>query len=103
MSRRKLPNRRRGVTFDFAVGPHKFIGTVGLFEDNSPAELFINTEQKAGSEADTNASDGAIAISLALQWGCPLDVLREAMKRTPEGAPQGPLGAALDKMKEVTE
>jgi len=77
-----------------------YIATVGYFPDNGGvAELFINTSMRAGSTADVNAVDGALAVSLALQYGCPLERLREGMKRHPDGKPQGPLGAALDAIK----
>ena len=40
--------------------------------------------------------ESAIAASLALQYGCPLDVLRRALLRDPRGRASTPLGAALD-------
>jgi len=61
-----------------------------------PQELFINSQGKAGSEAECNAQDGAVAISIALQYGASVETLREAMKRNSDGTAQGPLGAALD-------
>jgi len=42
------------------------------------------------------ASDAAIAASLALQFGCPADVLRRALSRDARGNATGPLGIALD-------
>jgi hypothetical protein len=44
------------------------------------------------------ASDCAIAASLALQYGCPADVLRKALSRDSHGRANGPLGAALDQI-----
>jgi hypothetical protein len=106
MNRQRLPNRRMTVTikFEHARGPgdapRKYIASFSQFVDGpalgQPGEIFINTEQKAGSEADINASDAAVAVSLALQYGCPIGVLREALKRNPDGSPMGPLAAALD-------
>lgn len=46
-------------------------------------------------------SDAAVAISLALQYGCPIDVLRAAMKRDKDGSPMGLLSHALDKVARV--
>lgn len=99
--RSRLENRREAETLDFFVmqpsGARQFfIATVGRFPDGRPAELFINTSMRHGSDADTNAHDGAVAISLALQYGCPIDTLREAMKRNANGTATGVLGAALD-------
>ena len=51
---------------------------------------------KLGSMADVNAIDGAFAVSLALQYGAPFEILRVGMKRNSDGTPQGPLGAAMD-------
>jgi ribonucleoside-diphosphate reductase alpha chain len=98
--RRKMPDRRVCHTInlrhDTYVGPHKYVVSIGLYDDGSPGEIFMNTEMKAGSLADTITADAAVAASLALQYGCPLDVLRAAMKRTAAGTPMGPLAHALD-------
>lgn len=96
--RKQLDARRYAETLAFEHGQHKFHVTAGYFADGTVGEIFVNTSQKAGSEADINASDAAVAVSLALQYGCPLRVLREAMKRNADGSPQGPLAAALDKV-----
>jgi len=58
-------------------------------------EVFLQNH-KPGSAADLFARDAAIAASLALQFGCPLEVLRRAVLRDPRGAPSTPLGAAID-------
>lgn len=95
-TRTHLPNRRLADTFNFQVGSQRYIATVGHFPDGRPAELFVNGAMRAGTEADINCCDGAIAVSLALQYGCPLETLRSGMKRNEDGSAQGPLGAALD-------
>ena len=101
MNRRRLPDRRFGETVNFTVDGQKYILTVGRFpEDGTVAEIFINTSMKLGSMSDINAVDGAFAVSLALQYGCPLEVLRSGMKRNADGSPQGPLGGALDTIEE---
>jgi ribonucleoside-diphosphate reductase alpha chain len=51
---------------------------------------------KPGSQSDTNARDAAVAASLALQYGCPLQVLQRALLRDAQGRPSTPLGAAID-------
>ena len=51
---------------------------------------------KPASQSDSNARDSAIAASLALQYGCPLDVLRRALLRDAQGRASTPLGRALD-------
>lgn len=105
--RKRMANRRLAVHFKFdhvtVAGSRYFIGSVGFFEDGTIGELFINTEMKAGSEADINAADAAVAISLALQYGCPLEVLREAMKRNVDGSPMGPISHALDLAQKIVK
>jgi hypothetical protein len=49
------------------------------------------------------ASDSAIAASLALQYGCPADVLRKALSRDTRGRANGPLGCALDAITETSQ
>jgi hypothetical protein len=41
-------------------------------------------------------SDGSTAISIALQYGVPIEVLQHAMKRNADGTAMGALGHALD-------
>jgi hypothetical protein len=84
----------------FKVGSQSYTATYGFFADGSLGELFVNSD-KVNSEADINASDGAIGISLALQYGAPLETLRMSMRRNADGTPQGPLAAALDKWQET--
>lgn len=95
-TRKRLPNRRLADTFAFEVNGQRYIATVGHFPDGTPAELFINSSMRLGTDTDTNAMDGSVAVSLALQYGCPPELLRDGMKRNADGSPQGPLGAALD-------
>lgn len=97
-NRTRLPNRRFAQTLNFEVDGQRYIATFGFFDDRRLAEMFINSTGKLGSTADVNAADGAVAVSLALQYGCPVDVLQKAMKRNPDGSAQGPLGAALDEV-----
>lgn len=96
-NRSRLPNRRYQETFSFKYNGQEFIASVGFFSDtHQPAELFLNSGMKVASEADINACDAAVSISLALQYGVPFDILRSAMKRNIDGSAQGPLGVALD-------
>lgn len=100
-NRAALPNRRYSETFSFkhstgGGSTQPYVATVSFFADGTVAELFVNTSGKAGTEADFNCQDGAVAISLALQYGCPLDVIRTALKRRSDGEPHGPIARALD-------
>jgi hypothetical protein len=96
MTRQHLPNRRYARTLNFEADGQRYVATVSFFDDSRLAELFINSSGKLGSTADVNAADGALAVSLALQYGCPAETLQKGMKRNADGVAQGPLGAALD-------
>jgi ribonucleoside-diphosphate reductase alpha chain len=97
--RHRLADRRAAMTFNFEVDGLRFVATVGRFDNGEIAEIFI-TSNKAGSAVGIMASDAAIAASLALQHGCPLEVLRKALSRDSHGHASGPLGAALDQIVE---
>jgi hypothetical protein len=94
-TRRRLSDRRGSVTFTFEVGGPKFTATAGRFDDGSLGEIFLQNH-KADSTAGIMASDAAIAASLALQFGCPMETLRNALCRDTRGKATGPLGVALD-------
>jgi len=72
--RRRLPDERHSVTHKFSVGGHEGYITVGLYEDNSPGEVFI-TMSKEGSTISGFMDAFATSISMALQYGVPLTVL----------------------------
>jgi hypothetical protein len=96
MTRRRLPNRRAGETFDLEVGGLHYTATVGRFDNGELAEIFLSSS-KAGSDSDTAARDSAVVASIALQHGVPADVIRHALMRNRDGSACGPLGAALDR------
>jgi hypothetical protein len=51
---------------------------------------------KTGSSAEIAAHDGAIILSIALQYGVPVNAIRHALLKLPDGSAAGPLGRALD-------
>src|SRR5262245_33449013 len=93
--RERLANRRASSTFELEVGGLRFTASVSRFTDGRVAEIFLQNH-KPGSQSDSNARDSAVAASLALQFGCPLEVLQRAVLRDSAGRPSTPLGAALD-------
>lgn len=97
--RRVLPARREGETFDLIHGNqrNKFTVTVSCFSDGSPAEVFI-TGPKVGSETEAIARDGAILLSLALQYGVPLYTMRHAITRNEQGQADTVIGRVIDQM-----
>lgn len=72
--RRPLPDERQSITHKFSVAGHKGYVTVGMYEDGTPGELFL-VMSKEGSTISGMMDGFATAISLALQYGVPLDVL----------------------------
>ncbi len=72
--RRRLPDERRAITHKFDIGGHEGYITIGLFEDGSPGEIFL-VMAKEGSTISGFADAFAQAVSYALQYGVPLQVL----------------------------
>jgi hypothetical protein len=98
-ARERLPARRRCETFDFDVpagaATLRYTASIGRYPDGRVGEVFL-TNHKAGSGADVNARDAAIAASFALQHGADIEDIRKALCRETDGRASGPLGAALD-------
>ena len=72
--RRKLPDERSAITHKFDIAGHEGYITVGLFEDGAPGEIFL-VMAKEGSTISGFADAFAQAVSYALQYGVPLQVL----------------------------
>ena len=72
--RRRLPETRSSKTHKFNVAGHEGYLTVGLYEDGQPGELFI-TMAKEGSTIGGLMDSLGTAISVALQYGVPVDSL----------------------------
>jgi ribonucleoside-diphosphate reductase alpha chain len=79
--RRKLPAERQSITHQFTVGEQKGYFTVGLYEDGTPGELFINVS-KQGSTVSGLMDTLGMLTSYALQYGVDVDFLAERMKNT---------------------
>lgn len=72
--RRRMPDERHSLTHHFCVGGQEGYVTVGLYEDGVPGEMFIRMS-KEGSTVSGLMDSFATAVSLALQYGVPLQVL----------------------------
>ena len=79
--RRRLPDERRSLTHHFSVGGQEGYVTVGLYGDGLPGELFIRMA-KEGSTVSGLMDSFATAVSLALQYGVPLEILCEKFSHT---------------------
>jgi len=73
-ARRRLADERQAITHKFDIAGHEGYITVGLFEDGSPGEIFL-VMAKEGSTISGFADAFAQAVSYALQYGVPLQVL----------------------------
>ncbi|MBV9016657.1 MAG: hypothetical protein JO058_13475 [Alphaproteobacteria bacterium] len=89
--RRALPHRRKGYTQKARVGGHKIYLRTGEYEDGSLGEVFIDMH-KEGSAFRSLMDSFAIAISLGLQYGVPLEEFVETFTFTrfePSGIVEG--------------
>ncbi|MBL7979893.1 MAG: vitamin B12-dependent ribonucleotide reductase [Bacteroidetes Order II. Incertae sedis bacterium] len=92
-TRRRLPDERPSLTHKFSVAGHEGYLHVGLYPDTKkPGEIFI-TMAKQGSTISGMMDAFATAISLALQYGVPVDALCEKfshMRFEPSGFTHNP-------------
>jgi ribonucleoside-diphosphate reductase alpha chain len=75
--RRRLPDRRAGYTQKARVGNHKIYLRTGEYEDGTLGEIFVDMH-KEGAAFRSMTNCFAIAISLGLQHGVPLDEFVDA-------------------------
>jgi ribonucleoside-diphosphate reductase alpha chain len=87
--REKLPGRRKGYTQKAVVGGHKVYLRTGEYEDGRIGEIFIDLH-KEGATLRSLLNNFAIAISLGLQYGVPLEEYVDAFTFT-RFEPQGPV------------
>lgn len=76
-TRRKLPDRRKGYIQKAAVGGHKVYIHTGEYDDGELGEIFIDMH-KEGAAFRSLMNNFAIAISIGLQYGVPLDEFVDA-------------------------
>ena len=89
--RRELPTRRAGYTQKAAVGGHRLYLRTGEYDDGSLGEVFIALH-KEGAAFRGLMDNFAVAVSLGLQHGVPLEAFVEAFTFTrfgPAGAVEG--------------
>ncbi|MGE0714708.1 MAG: vitamin B12-dependent ribonucleotide reductase [Alphaproteobacteria bacterium] len=89
--RTRLPQRRKGYTQKAIVGGHKVYLRTGEYEDGKVGEIFIDMH-KEGAAFRSLMNNFAIAISIGLQYGVPLEEFVEAFTFTrfePSGIVEG--------------
>lgn len=100
MTRIRLPDRRPSRTLELSFAGHAFSVTVGMDLTGRPLEVFADGRT---SQLGHTIADACVAISLALQHGCPPEALPRSMGRIPDPAagadvcvPASPLGAIAE-------
>jgi len=89
--RERLPDRRRGYTQKAIVGGHKVYLRTGEYDDGALGEIFIDMH-KEGSAFRSMMDSFAIAVSMGLQYGVPLEEFVDAFTFTrfePQGMVEG--------------
>ena len=87
--RERMPDRRKGYTQKAVVGGHKVYLRTGEYDDGRLGEIFIDMH-KEGAALRSLLNNFAIAVSLGLQYGVPLDEYVDAFTFT-RFEPQGPV------------
>ena len=80
-NRSKMPDRRKGYIQKVSIGDHKIYLHTGEYDDGKVGEIFIDMN-KEGELVKAIMNNFAIAISLGLQYGVPLDEFVDAFIET---------------------
>mgnify|MGYP001237011969 FL=1 len=80
-NRTRMPDRRKGYIQKVTIGDHKVYLHTGEYDDGKIGEIFIDTN-KEGELVKALMNNFAIAISLGLQYGVPLDEFVDAFIET---------------------
>jgi ribonucleoside-diphosphate reductase alpha chain len=91
--RRRMPRERSSLTHKFSIGGHEGYITAGMYEDGTVGEIFLTDIGKEGSTLRGMMNSFATAISIALQYGVPLETLVRKfsyMRFEPEGMTSNP-------------
>jgi ribonucleoside-diphosphate reductase alpha chain len=91
--RNRMPRERESITHKFSVGGHEGYITAGKYEDGTVGEIFLTDIGKEGSTMRGMMNAFATSISIALQYGVPLETLVRKfsyMRFEPEGMTTNP-------------
>ncbi len=91
--RRRMPRERQSITHKFSLGGHEGYITAGMYEDGSVGEIFLTDVGKEGSTLRGMMNSFATSVSIALQYGVPLETLVRKfayMRFEPEGMTLNP-------------
>jgi len=91
--RKRMPRERQSITHKFSIAGHEGYITAGMYEDGTVGEIFLTDIGKEGSTLRGMMNSFATAISIALQYGVPLETLVQKfsyMRFEPEGITGNP-------------
>jgi ribonucleoside-diphosphate reductase alpha chain len=91
--RKRMPRERQSITHKFSIAGHEGYITAGMYEDGTVGEIFLTDIGKEGSTLRGMMNSFATAISIALQYGVPLETLVQKfsyMRFEPEGVTGNP-------------
>jgi ribonucleoside-diphosphate reductase alpha chain len=91
--RKRMPRERQSITHKFSIAGHEGYITAGMYDDGSVGEIFLTDIGKEGSTLRGMMNSFATAISIALQYGVPLETLVQKfsyMRFEPEGITGNP-------------
>ncbi len=92
-TRKRMPRERNSLTHKFSLGGHEGYITAGMYDDGTVGEIFLTDIGKEGSTLRGMMNSFATAISIALQYGVPLETLVSKfayMRFDPEGITTNP-------------
>src|SRR3954471_21632733 len=88
-----MPKERQSITHKFSIAGHEGYITAGMYEDGTVGEIFLTDIGKEGSTLRGMMNAFATSISIALQYGVPLETLVRKfsyMRFDPEGITGNP-------------
>ncbi len=98
--REKMPDRRKGYTQKAVVGGHKVYLRTGEYDDGRLGEIFIDMH-KEGAALRSFINNFAIAVSLGLQYGVPLEEYVDAFTFTRFEPARPGAGQRLDQVRDL--
>lgn len=93
-ARLRLPHRRETVLFEFRGAPYTL--GVGRFEDGALADVSFDCSAESNAQLSDDAKDAAACLSIALKYGAPAHVIRDAVTRASDGSANTIIGHVLD-------
>lgn len=94
MNRKRPSDRRVGPLITYKVDEIEYTAQSSADESGELLEMFLNCG-KEGSSANIVARECAVILSIARQYGTPLEAISKALPLLSNGKPAGPVGCAL--------